>query len=75
LPGLQGFKASLFGLSHHLESLIGHAGHRGGRMARAHEALDDSLSQGKLVTDRVEGFLADRMRGRGLIARLLRGRR
>ncbi len=57
LPGIQGFKASLFGLSHHLESLIDHAGSRGSLMARAHEALDDSHGQGRLVTDRVEGFL------------------
>ncbi len=70
LPGIQGFKASLFGLSHHLESLIDHAGHRGTLMARAHEALDDSMNQGRLVTDRIEGFLADRTRGKGLISRL-----
>jgi phospholipase C len=72
LPGIQGFKASLFGLSHHLESLIDHSGHRGGLMARAHEALDDSLSQGRLVTDRFDGFLQDRLRGRGLLRKALR---
>jgi len=71
LPGLQGFKASLFGLSHHLESLIDHAGHRSTLMARAHEALEDSHRQGRLVTDRIEGFLADRVRRRGIVARLL----
>jgi phospholipase C len=78
LPGLQGFKSSLFGLSHHLESLIDHAGHRGSLMGRAHEALDDSMRQGQLVTDRIEGFLADRAHGRGLlgnIAGLFRKRR
>jgi phospholipase C len=75
LPGLQGFKASLFGLSHHLESLIDHAGHRGALMRRGHEALDDSHAQGRLVTDRVAGFLADRNRGSGLLARMFgRGR-
>ena len=70
LPGIQGFKASLFGLSHHLERLIDHAGHRGGLMARAHEALEDSHGQGGLVVSRIEGFLADRTRGRGLMSRL-----
>ena len=73
LPGLQGFKASLFGLSHHLESLIDHAGHRGALMTRAHEALHDSHTGGRLVTDRIEGFLSDRMRGPGLFARIFRG--
>ena len=71
LPGIQGFKASLFGFSHHLESLIGHAGRRGGLMARAHEALDDSLGQGRLVTDRIEAFLADRHHRGGLGGPLL----
>ncbi|HEY1411097.1 MAG TPA: alkaline phosphatase family protein [Rhodopila sp.] len=70
LPGLQGFKASLFGLSHHLESLIDHTGHRGALMARAHEALQDSHNQGKLVTDRIEAFMADRTTGRTLFSRL-----
>jgi phospholipase C len=70
LPNVKGFKTSLFGLSHHLESLIGHAGHRGRLMARAHEALDDSHSQGRLITDRVEAFLTHRQRGQGMLARL-----
>jgi phospholipase C len=72
LPGLQGFKASLFGLSHHLESLIDHAGNRGALMARAHEALRDSHDQGKLVSDRIEGFMSDRARRPGLIRALSR---
>ena len=73
LPGIEGFKASLYGLSHHLESLIDHAGNRGGLMARAHEALDDSHAQGRLVTDRIEGFLTDRSGGHGLLSRLFGG--
>jgi hypothetical protein len=36
--------------------------------------LDDSHVQGRLITDRIEGFLADRRRGRGILARLF-GRR
>lgn len=67
LPGLPGFKASLFGLSHHLERMIDHAGHRGALMARAHEALDDSMSQAKLATDRVETFMEERLPGTGLL--------
>jgi phospholipase C len=78
LPGIQGFKASLFGLSHHLERLIDHAGRRGSLMARAHEALADSHGQGQLVTDRIEGFFADQAKASGLLSRLFgrkRGRR
>ena len=72
LPGIQGFKSSLFGLSHHLESLIDHSGHRHALMARVHEALGDSIHQGRLVTDRTEGFIKDRQRGRGLISKAAR---
>ncbi len=72
MPGLQGFKASLFGLSHHLERLIDHAGTRSGLMARAHEALEDSLAQGKLATDRLEGFLRERRPAQGVLSRLSR---
>jgi phospholipase C len=72
LPGVQGFKASLFGLSHHLESLIDHAGNRSSLMARAHEALDDSMSQGKLVSDRVAAFMTERTRGHGVVAAVSR---
>ncbi len=60
---LEGFKSSLFGLSHHLESLIEHPGRRGGLMARAHEALEDGWAQAKLATDRLDAFLEDRGAG------------
>ena len=53
---LEGFKESLFGMSHHLESLIEHPGRRGGLMARAHEALEDGTSQAKLATDRMDAL-------------------
>jgi len=72
LPGLEGFKASLFGLSHHLESLIDHAGNRGTLMARAHEALDDGMSQSRLATDRTVGFLAERTARTGMVRTLSR---
>jgi phospholipase C len=67
LPGLVGFKTSLFGLSHHLESQIDHAGHRSALMARVHEGLDGSMSQARLATDRIEGFLEDRARRTGVL--------
>lgn len=63
LDVLEGFKESLFGLSHHIESLIGHPGRRGGLLARAHEALEGGGSQAKLATDRVEAFFEDRLGG------------
>jgi phospholipase C len=72
LPGLPGFKASLFGLSHHLESLIDHAGHRSALMARAHEALEGGMSQAKLASDRAERFLTERTRRGGVIGAVAR---
>ncbi len=54
---LIGFKESLFGLSHHLESLIAHPAARLGLMARAHETLGDGRAQAKLATDRLDGFM------------------
>ncbi len=75
LPGIQGFKQSLFGLSHHLESLIDHTGHRSALMARAHEALHDSMGQGRLITDRIDGFLTHHGRRRGVLSRLFGRRR
>jgi len=67
---LEGFKASLFGMSHSLESMIEHAGHRGGLMARAHEALEDGLSQAGLATDRIAAFVEERASPGGLVARV-----
>lgn len=74
LPGIAGFKASLFGLSHHLESLIDHAGTRGSLLSRGHEAMADSHGQGRLITDRIEAFLADHTHRPGLLNRLFGGR-
>lgn len=56
LPQLDGFKASLFGLSHHIESLIGHEGARHALMQRSHEGLAGSFGQGALAHDRVAAF-------------------
>jgi hypothetical protein len=41
----------------------------------SHPALDESMSQGRLATDRIEGFLTDRAGGGGLISRLFTKRR
>ncbi len=70
---LEGFKASLFGFSHHVESAIGHAGHREGLMQRAHEALNDGLSQAKLATDRVGVFIAERQASHGVLGAIEQG--
>ncbi len=67
---LEGFKESLFGFSHHLESRIDHPGHRATLMSRAHEALDDGLAQAKLATDRLETFLEDKRGGLGVVGRV-----
>ena len=66
---LDGFKASLFGMSRHLESQIKHKGRKSGLMARAHEALEDSLSQAKLATDRTSAFIGEGS-SRGLFSKL-----
>ena len=70
---LSGFAASLFGLTHHLESQLEHGGTKSGLMARAHEALDGGLSQAKLATDRLEAFMEERAPGGGLVARIGHG--
>lgn len=70
VAALEGFKSSLFGFSHHLESELAHVGHKSALMARAHEALEDSMSQAKLATDRLDAFIEERIPGSGLIAKV-----
>lgn len=70
LPGIKGFKKSLFGLSHHLERLIDHAGTKAGLMARVHEALGHSHDQGQLATDRAHAFMTERQGAGGILHRL-----
>ncbi|HUZ66509.1 MAG TPA: alkaline phosphatase family protein, partial [Beijerinckiaceae bacterium] len=70
VPVLEGFKTSLFGFSHHLESLIEDPARRSGLMARAHEALGDGMSQARLATDRLESFMEERNGPGGLISRI-----
>ena len=60
---LEGFKASLFGMSGHFQSQIKHAGRRGHLQARAHEAHGDAWDQAKLATDRIAGFIEERVAG------------
>jgi phospholipase C len=69
LDRLEGFKASLFGMTHHIESLIEHPGRRGGLMARAHEAMDDAWAQAKLATDRLDALLEEHTE-KGLLPRV-----
>jgi phospholipase C len=69
LGRLVGFAESLFGISHHIESLIEHSGRRGALMARAHEALGDGWSQAKLATDRFDALFEESGAG-GLIHRV-----
>ena len=54
---LQGFKASLFGMSRHFESKIERPGPRRLLQARSHEALGDAWDQAKLATDRVAAYM------------------
>jgi phospholipase C len=68
MPQLEGFKASLFGLSQHLESLIRHRGTRHGLMQRAHEGLGGALDQARLASDRFDAFC--RQPAPGLLTRL-----
>ncbi len=72
---LQGFKESVFGLTHHLESEIKHPGRRAGLMARAHEALGDGWAQAKLATDRLEAFMEEGLSAGGLLSRIIRSLR
>ncbi len=67
VPTLTGFKASLMGMSHHLESEV-RAGAKAGLMSRAHEALDDGFAQARLATDRAAAFLEHE--GSGALATL-----
>jgi hypothetical protein len=60
LPQLGGFKASLFGMSRHLERLIEHPATRDGLMRRAHEGLGDAMDQALLATDRFAALHAER---------------
>ncbi|MDD2861386.1 MAG: alkaline phosphatase family protein [Acidiphilium sp.] len=73
LAALEGFKASLFGFSHHLESQIRHETHKSLLMQRAHEALIDGISQAKLATDRFDTFLGERQTSGGLLGKLEEG--
>lgn len=69
---LEGFKESLVGLSHHLESQIKRPSVRGGLMARAHEALGDGWGQAKLATDRAGAFIDEGAETVGKLGWLLR---
>ncbi len=73
-PVLRGFKASLFGLSHHLESRIRSSAHRSALMARAHESMEDAWAAAGLATDRVAAFLKHEAASTGGVIEKLRAR-
>ncbi len=66
---LEGFKGSLFGFSHYVESRLEHPGRRAALMARAHEALDDGWSQAQLASDRLNALFEESGAG-GLLHRV-----
>jgi len=70
LPTLTGFAASLYGLSTHLESVIGDEGRRNALLARGHEALEGGMEQAALAGDRVATFLDHLGDARGVVARV-----
>jgi len=69
-PLLEGLRASLFGLTHHLESQIESAAHRSALMLRAHEALGDAWDQAKLATDRLDAWLEHARPHHGVVGRV-----
>ena len=60
LPNLTGQKQALFSFSQYLESQIGDPAVRAALMVRAHEAMGGAIAQGKLATDRLNAFMADK---------------
>jgi phospholipase C len=60
LPSLTGQKQALFQFSQYLESQINDPTVKAALMARAHEAMGGSIAQGKLATDRLDAFMAEK---------------
>ena len=60
LPGLTGQKQALFHYSQYLESQINDPTVRASLMARAHEAMGGAIAQGKLATDRLDAYMAEK---------------
>jgi phospholipase C len=56
--GLTGQKQAMFQFSQFLESKIDNPAVKTDLMLRAHEAMNGSIAQGKLATDRVDAFMA-----------------
>lgn len=60
LPALTGQKQALFQYSQYLESQITNPAVKQALMLRAHEAMGGAFAQGKLATDRLDAFMAER---------------
>lgn len=60
LPSLTGQKQALFQFSQYLESQITDPAVKQQLMLRAHEAMGGAIAQGKLATDRVDAFMAEK---------------
>ncbi len=60
LPSLTGQKQALFQFSQYLESQINDPALKQQLMLRAHEAMNGSIAQGNLATDRVDAFMAEK---------------
>ena len=58
--GLTGQKQAMFQFSQYLESQIDNPVVKTDLMLRAHEAMNGSIAQGKLATDRVDAFMAEK---------------
>ncbi len=71
-PWLRGFKTSLFGLSHHIESRVRSATHRSALMLRAHEAFADAWGAAQVATARFDALLEQEAGGSGVIERIER---
>lgn len=65
---LEGFKESLFGMSHYFESMLSDSPRRTGLMSRTYEALEDGWKQAQLATDRINALFEEHAEG-GLLHR------
>jgi phospholipase C len=59
-PALTGQKQALFQYSQYLEKQINDPAVKANLMARAHEGMDGAIAQGKLATDRLDAYMAEK---------------
>jgi phospholipase C len=60
LPALTGQKQAMFQYSQYLESQITDPAVKTALMLRAHEGMDGAIAQGRLATDRLNAFIANK---------------